>query len=186
MKKQWDWSKEKDEEQIKMFLNKYGYTFKKDDYFDLVDFLKYFGFTVWNATRLSPDEDGFLVVRSSNSDSKMIGVNSMYSLEQKRYIAAYEFAYFIFHYKIGTTCLHRKNKNYQEENEIKHFAVSLLMPKEPFLRIYIKLKGTCLNDTMLCLQLASIFKVPIECVQYRIHELFSHKSYHTKSIFRPR
>lgn len=167
----WKLQKEKNEAQSSSLLKTYGYDFDKDDYFDVVNFVNCFGFDVGNATKLNKNDDGFLLAKPFSMDNKIIGVNDKYSIEQKRYIVAYEFARFILRHKIGTAYFHKKSKGCPEEKEVKHMATALLMPKTSFLRLYTQYCGSCLNDTAMSLQLAAAFKVPMDCVIYRIQEL---------------
>lgn len=168
------------EAQATALLKEYGYVFQKDDYVDIVKFVQYLGFIVGNA-QLDDSEDGFLAIQASNmakngngtSNDKVIGVNSQRSLEWKRFIIAHEFAHSVLHYKTGEIYLHRENKKGKgnEENDADYFAAALLMPKESFQRLYNQFREEGLNETAICLQLASIFKVPFDSVPRRINEV---------------
>lgn len=168
------------ETQVTTLLTSYGYVFDRDDYVNIVDFVRHFGFIVGNA-KLDDAEDGFLAIQASNlakngngtSNDKIIGVNSKRSLDWKRFIIAHEFAHSILHYKTGEIYLHRENKKGKddEENDADYFAAALLMPKDSFKRLYNHFKKSGLNDTAICLQLASIFKVPFDSVSRRIKEV---------------
>lgn len=172
--------KNKIETQVTTLLKEYGYLFDKDDYVDIVDFVQHLGFIVGNA-QLSDGEDGFLAIQASNmakngagiSNDKIIGVNSKRSLDWKRFIIAHEFAHSVLHYKTGEIYLHRENKKGKddEENDADYFAAALLMPKESFKRLYNQFKKEGLNDTAICLQLATVFKVPFDSVSRRISEV---------------
>lgn len=167
----WKLQKEKSETLSSSLLKTYGYNFDKEDCFDSVDFINHFGIEVGIATRLDINVDGFTLVKSSNMHSNTIGVNDERSAEQKRYIIVYEFARFILKYEIGTVYFHKKIKDSAEEKEVKYLAAALLMPKKPFLRRCSQLQKSCINDAALCLQLAAIFKVPMDCVAYRLREM---------------
>ena len=45
------------------------------------------------------------------------------------------------------------------------------MPRESFKRLYNQFKNEGLNDTAICLQLATVFKVPFDSVSRRISEV---------------
>ena len=168
------------ETQVTSLLREYGYVFEKDDYVDIVDFVQNRGFIVGNA-QLDDTDDGFLAIQSSSmakngthiANDKIIGVNSKRSLAWKRFIIAHEFAHSVLHYQAGEIYLHRENKKGkdEEENAADYFAAALLMPKESFMRLYEKLKNEGLNQTAICLQLASIYKVPFDSVSRRISEV---------------
>lgn len=172
--------KDKIETQVTALLTGYGYDFNRDDYVNIVDFTRHFGFVVGNA-QLDDAEDGFLVIQKSNmakngfevSNEKIIGVNAKRSLDWKRFIIAHEFAHSVLHYKTGEIYLHRENKKGKcdEENAADYFAAALLMPKKSFERLYRQFEVNGLNNTAICLQLASIFKVPLDSVSRRVGEV---------------
>lgn len=169
------------ETQVTALLKEYGYVFDKDDYVNIVDFVQHLGFIVGNA-QLDDNEDGFLAIQVSSmakngndtSNDKIIGVNSVRSLDWKRFIIAHEFAHFVLHYKSGEIYLRRENKKGKddEENDADYFAAALLMPKESFKRLYRRFRESGLNDTAISLQLAAVFKVPFDSVSRRIGEVF--------------
>lgn len=170
------------ETQATALLTGYGYRPDRDDYVNIVGFVRHFGFVVGNA-KLDDTEDGFLAIQTSAmakdgndgmSNDKIIGVNAKRSLEWKRFIIAHEFAHSVLHYKTGEVYLHRENKKgkAQEENDADYFAAALLMPKESFKRLFDLLDKAGLNKTAICLQLATIFKVPLDSVSRRIDEVF--------------
>ena len=69
--------------------------------------------------------------------------------------------------------MHRENvkgKN-ESENAADYFAAALLMPVRSFSSEYQKLKSKNLSENAICMQLSSIFKVPLESVSRRILEL---------------
>ncbi len=172
--------KEQIEAQVRTLLKAFGYRFDQDDYVNIIDFVHNLGFIVGNA-RLDDGEDGFLAIQASDkakdgneiSNDKIIGVNSKRTLEWKRFIIAHEFAHFILHYKMGGVYLHRENKKGKgsEENDADYFAAALLMPRDSFQRLYNQFKDQSLNENAICLQLASIFKVPLDSVSRRINEV---------------
>ncbi len=164
------------EEKVTALLSQYSYDQDRDDYIDIIDFVKKQGFSVGNAL-LSESEDGFLAIRPSsiikgNSD-KIIGVNVNRSLELKRFIIAHEFAHSVLHYGSGQVFLHRENKKGkgEEENDADYFAAALLMPRDSFKRVYQRLKAENLPENMIYLKLAAIYKVPSESVLRRISEI---------------
>ena len=169
------------ERQVSTLLDNYGYSQEKDDYVNIIDFVKKLGFIVGNA-EMSDNEDGFLIVHPEDSlndapdlpNDKIIGVNETRTLNFKRFIIAHEFAHYVLHYKMGETYFHRENRKGKgpDENEADYFAASLLMPSGSFKRLYKDLKDKGLNRNLICLQLSSIFKVPAESVSRRIDELF--------------
>lgn len=169
------------ETQVTVLLKEYGYVFEKDDYVDIVDFVQHFGFIVGNA-KLDDHEDGFLAIQTSDmakngnelANDKIIGVNAKRSLDWKRFIIAHEFAHSVLHYKVGEIYLHRENKKGkdEEENDADYFAAALLMPEESFKRLYRQFKEAGSNETAICLQLSTIFKVPLDSVSRRISEVF--------------
>ena len=160
------------EKQANAFLTQYGYSFEKDTYVDIVDFVQGLGFVVGNA-RLDDHEDGFLAIRPQAADEKVIGVNYSGSLPFKRFVIAHEFAHSVLHYKTGQAYLHRENKKGKnlEENDADYFAAALLMPAVSFRRMYDKFSAEGMNETAICFQLASIYKVPTESVARRIKEV---------------
>lgn len=172
--------KNKIETQVTTLLTRYGYMPDKDDYVNIVDFVQHLGFIVGNA-KLDDSEDGFLVIQTGDearggngtSNDKIIGVNVNRTLPWKRFIIAHEFAHSVLHYKSGETYFHRESKKGKgnEENDADYFAAALLMPKESFKRLYSQFKNDGLNDNAICLQLASIFKVPLDSVSRRIKEV---------------
>lgn len=169
------------ETQVSALLKAYGYVPDKNSYVDIVDFVRKWGFVVGNA-KLDDQEDGFLVIHASKTaqndkdtpNDKIIGVNANRSLNWKRFIIAHEFAHSILHYKAGEIYLHRENKKGKdnEENEADYFAAAVLMPEDSFRRIYTQLEENGLNKAAACLQLATIFKVPLDSVFRRVDEVF--------------
>lgn len=169
------------ETQVFALLKEYGYASDKNDYVDIVDFVRKLGFVVGNA-QLDDSEDGFLVIHANKTaengledpNDKVIGVNANRSLNWKRFIIAHEFAHSILHYKAGEIYLHRENRKGKdnEENEADYFAAALLMPKDSFKRLYMQFEKNGLNRTAVCLQLATIFKVPLDSVSRRVDEVF--------------
>lgn len=165
------------EKNAEIMLERYGYSQSSDNYLDIVDFVRKLGFSVGNA-ELEENDDGFLIVQPNGIDGlndRIIGVNSKRSYEFKRFIIAHEFAHFILHYSGGSAYLHRENKKgkNEEENEADFFAATLLMPKESFLREYNNLKESGLENNAIGVQLASIYKVPLESALRRISEVVS-------------
>lgn len=161
------------ENEVKTLLTQHGYNSDKDNYVDIVDLVQKEGFMVGNAT-LSDDEDGFLAIRPSRSvGDKLIGVNRTRPIELKRFIIAHEFAHSILHYRDGEVVLHRENVKGkgEEENDADYFAAALLMPSASFKRIYEQLQGAELSVEIICLNLATIYRVPLESVRRRIEEL---------------
>ena len=158
------------ENDVDSLLKQSGYSEDTDSYVDIVDFAHHYGFDVVNAD-LDEKDDGFIAI---TSNLKLIAVNSKSSLEWKRFVIAHEFAHSILHYKQGDSAyLHRENvkgKN-EAENEADYFAAALLMPKNSFRKEYEKLKNMNLSENTICMQLSSIFKVPLESVSRRILEL---------------
>lgn len=165
---------EKIEKQTSALLKQNGYDASIDPYVDIMSVVQSLGFDVGNAN-LKEDNDGFLIIQQDKSmDSKIIGVNSTRSLEWKRFIIAHEFAHSILHYTDGKTYLHRENKKgkNKQENEADYFAAAILMPREEFCKAFNKLQAEGMNRTAICLQLSSMFKVPLESVGRRIEEVF--------------
>ena len=168
------------EAQVMTLLKAFGYRFNQDDYVNIIDFVHSLGFIVGNA-RLDDGEDGFLAIQAGDkakngneiSNDKIIGVNSKRTLEWKRFIIAHEFAHFVLHYKMGEVYLHRENKKGKgsDENDADYFAAALLMPEESFRRLYNQFKTQGLTGNAMYLQLASIFKVPLDSVSRRINEV---------------
>lgn len=170
------------EQQVKILLLQYGYHSETDDYVDIVRFVQSLGFVVGNAA-LGDNEDGFLAMRPSNlvknkdnlSNDKVIGVNANRTLDWKRFIIAHEFAHSVLHYKEGQVYLHRehiKGKNC-DENDADYFAAALLMPRDSFVRMHDHLTSQGLTDNALCMQLASIYRVPLDSVSRRIDEVIT-------------
>lgn len=163
-------------------LDNYGYSQEKDDYVNIIDFVKKLGFIVGNAW-MSDDEDGFLIVYPEGSlcdapylpNDKIIGVNETRTLNFKRFVIAYEFAHYVLHYKMGEIYSHFESRKEKSplENETDYFAASLLMPRGSFKRLYKNLNDKGLNRNLICLQLSSIFKVPAESVSKRIDNMES-------------
>lgn len=160
------------EKNVDSLLKQSGYSENVDSYVDIIDFAHHYGFKVVNAD-LDEKEDGFIAMTSK---FKLIAVNAKRSLEWKRFIIAHEFGHSILHYTQGDSAyLHResvKGKN-ELENAADYFAAALLMPKNAFLKQYLKLKGQGLSENTICMQLSSIFKVPLESVSRRIQETSS-------------
>ncbi|HIU50890.1 MAG TPA: ImmA/IrrE family metallo-endopeptidase [Candidatus Limousia pullorum] len=163
------------EKNVNIMLERYGYSQEHDNYIDIVDFVRKLGFSVGSA-ELEDNDDGFLIVQPNGVDGlndRIIGVNSKRSYEFKRFIIAHEFAHFILHYKGGSAYLHRENKKgkNEEENEADYYAANLIMPKNSFLREYNNLKNSGLENNAIGVQLASIYKVPLESALRRISEV---------------
>lgn len=155
--------------QAEEFLKESGYRFGEDSYVNIMDFIHRFDFTAGNAC-LEDDEDGFLAVQAGN---KVIGVNANRTLARKRLIIAHEFAYFVLYVNCKENCFHWSKRSVvnQKEKLAGFFARELLMPREPFLRLYNRLQERILNETAVCLQLAFTFKVPSDSVLDRIREV---------------
>lgn len=158
-------------------LRQYGYNEEEDDYLDIVTFTKSLGFNVGNAKL--DEEDGFIAIRPSstkrkdNLGDKVIAVNRDREFEWKRFIIAHEFAHSVLHYKVGSLYLHRENKKgkNETENEADYFAAALLMPQKSFSRKCRQLKKEGLSGNALSMQLAAIYKVPLESASRRIEEI---------------
>ena len=163
--------RERIEIQVKSVLEQFGYNDSIDSYVDIVSLVKNFGFLVGNA-ELDESEDGFLII---TRDQKIIGVNKSRSLELKRFVIAHEFAHYILHFKQGQVFLHREHKKGKDmdENDADYFAAVLLMPKNAFLREYNRLKNQGVERNLICFQLSSLFKTPLESVARRIEETVS-------------
>ena len=155
---------------VDSLLKQSGYSEDTDSYVDIIDFVNHYGFDVVNAD-LEEKDDGFIAI---TANLKLIAVNSKRSLEWKRFVIAHEFAHSILHYKQGDSAyLHRENvkgKN-ESENAADYFAAALLLPVRSFSSEYQKLKSKNLSENAICMQLSSIFKVPLESVSRRILEL---------------
>lgn len=159
------------EKQVSVLLEKFNYHPEKDDYLDIVAFVRSLGFVVGNAS-LAEDEDGFLAMRPEN-DVNIIGVNESLSLEWKRFIIAHEFAHSVLHYEGQPVYLHRDHKKGRNsaENDADYFAAALLMPKDSFKRIHDELKAAGLSENALAMQLASTYKVTMPMASRRIDEV---------------
>lgn len=169
MKKRIDkMERDKIEVQVKSVLDQLGYDDVTDSYVDIVSLVKKYGFLVGNA-ELDDNEDGFLII---SGDQKIIGVNKSRSLDLKRFVIAHEFAHSVLHYERGQVFLHREHKKGKgnDENDADYFAAALLMPKTAFLREYNRLKDQGVESKLICFQLSSLFKTPIESVIRRIEE----------------
>ena len=155
--------------QAEGLLKESGYRFDEDSYVNIMDFIHRFDFVAGNAC-LKDNENGFLAVYTGN---KIIGVNANRTLAQKRLIIAHEFAYFVLYVNCKETCLHWSKRSVvnHKENLAGFFARELLMPRESFLRLYSQLQERILNETAVCMQLASAFKVPSDSVLDRIREV---------------
>ena len=154
------------EEKVVGLLSQHGYNVEQDNHVNIVDFVKEEGFSVRN-TLLPDNEDGFLTIRPTDDKyDKIIGVNINRSIESKRFIIAHEFAHSVLHYESGQIFLHRENETGKdsEENDADYFAAALLMPFKSFKRIYVQLKMYDLSKRMVYLNLAMIYRVPIESV----------------------
>lgn len=161
------------EEKVTSLLSQYGYNPERDNYVDVVDLVKKEGFSVGNVL-LADSDDGFLAIRpTKNNYEKIIGVNANRSIELKRFIIAHEFAHSVLHYESGQIFLHRENKKGKddEENDADYFAAALLMPLQSFKRVYEQLKVAELSENIICLNLATIYRVPTESVVRRIKEI---------------
>ncbi len=160
------------EKNVDSLLKQSGYSENTDSYVDIIDFAHHYGFNVVNAD-LDEKEDGFIAITSK---LKLIAVNAKRSMDWKRFIIAHEFGHWILHYKQGDSAyLHRqsvKGKN-ELENTADYFAAALLMPKNAFLKQYQELSAQGLSENTICMQLSSIFKVPLESVSRRIQETSS-------------
>ena len=167
------------ENKVSTLLAQYGYSFDHDTDVDIVDFTRRLGFIVGNA-ELPDNEDGFLAIQPQDPEKngdvvtrKIIGVNVKRPLDLKRFIIAHEFAHWVLHYQDGQVFLHRENKKGKnnEENDADYFAAALLMPKASFTRVYSELKSQNLSKSVICSQLASTFKAPLESISRRIDEI---------------
>lgn len=121
-------------------LLQYGYDFDCDDYVNIVDFAKTFGFSIWNA--LLPDnEDGFLAIRPS-APRKIIGVNARRSVEEKRFMIARGFARATLQYADEKIVLHHENRlTANKDDDANHLAGALLMSAASLKREYWRLKS---------------------------------------------
>ena len=164
------------EAQAKLLLKQYGYSFECDAYVDIIRFVRRLGFTVGNAA-LSKNEIGFLAIHPESDGllawERIIGVNSMCSLEQKRFVIAHEFARSVLYYRQGQIYLHRKYRNAKdkEDEAADYFADALLMPREPFLRMFSRFAEKEWQQNAVCMELSAIFKVPLSRVSCRLHDV---------------
>lgn len=173
-----DMKKVEIEKIVSGLLRQYGYNEEEDDYLDIVTFTRSLGFNVGNA-KLDEEEDGFIAIRPSSTKrkdklgDKVIAVNRDRGFDWKRFIIAHEFAHSVLHYKVGSLYLHRENKKgkNETENEADYFAAALLMPRISFSRKCEELKKTGLSGNALSMQLAAIYKVPLESASRRIEEI---------------
>lgn len=165
------------EQKVSTLLAQYEYSSENDTELDIVSFVHKHNFVVGNAD-LPNNEDGFLAIQPRNAEEgatadKIIGVNAKRPLELKRFIIAHEFAHWVLHYQKGKAFLHRENVKGKDdkENDADYFAAALLMPQNSFKRVYSELESQGLSRSVICSQLASIFKVPLESVLRRIDEV---------------
>lgn len=161
------------EKQVSGLLKEYGYTPQAGASVDIVKFVQSLGFVVGNA-KLPQNEDGFLAINPRDADmSKVIGVNTDRSPDWKRFIVAHEFAHSLLHYNVGSVYLHRENKKGkdEQENEADYFAAALLMPRDSFKLSCRNLSAHGLTENALYMQLASIYKVPLESAARRVKEV---------------
>lgn len=163
------------ETDVASLLKQSGYSEDTDSYVDIIDFAHHYGFNVVNAN-LEEKDDGFIAI---TSNLKLIAVNAERSLEWKRFIIAHEFGHYVLHPVKEKDYLYRKRENVKGKNESEnaadYFAAALLMPKKAFLKQYQDLKEQELSENTICMQLSSIFKVPLDSVSRRILEL-NHQS----------
>ena len=129
------------EQKATALLQQYGYDFAIDDYINIVDFARKYGFTLVKA-RLSSNKDGFLAIRSG-VPGKIIGVNARRSVEEKRFIIARGFARAELQYTDKKIVLHREHRLAADEKDcnVSYLAGALLMPAESLKRMYLQLKS---------------------------------------------
>lgn len=150
------------EQKATALLQQYGYDFAIDDYINIVDFARKYGFTLVKA-RLSSNKDGFLAIRSG-VPGKIIGVNARRSVEEKRFIIARNFARSILQYTDEKIVLHRENGLTAEEkvDDANYLAGALLMPAASLKREYLRLKSLNVPENIIYLKLSEKYKVSAE------------------------
>jgi len=147
--------------------------------YDIVSLAKRMGFFVATAS-LDDGEDGFIMV--NDGGERILGTNSSKvivvekSLDQylKRFVIAHELGHYEINGRNKPIFAHRKKRDgtrAENEQEVDHFAASLLMPKEAFCEKNRQLSvgGMSLADRTL--ELTRIFSAPMESVLRRMDEL---------------
>jgi len=147
--------------------------------YDIVSLAKSMGFFVATGL-LEENEDGFVMVNSDGTkllgtdSSKVIIVNSSREQNQKRFIIAHELGHYLINGKEEEIFAHRKKEDEERaenEQEIDYFAASLLMPKEAFQTKSNQLISEGKNLSERVVELANIFRAPMESVLRRVEEL---------------
>ena len=157
------------DKKINEIRNKYNLT--QEDTFDIVKLAKQNNIEVGNVQILENDIDGFFSVLNH---STVIGVNKNRKLTYKRYIIAYALGIYFFKYNGERKYAHIididlfKNKI---DWDLKYFVNSLLVPMESFSLKFEELKGKYVSDAYINQELARIYKVPVEVIEFRRFEL---------------
>lgn len=89
--------KQKIREKVSKILTECKFSSSNHDNIDIVKFARFFGFRVGESKKLLDIEDGFIFISESRKEY-LIGVNYNRTLEEKRFIVAYELAHYFLHY----------------------------------------------------------------------------------------
>ena len=156
-------------------LKNFGYDNEKDTCLKIIAFVRNLGFNPGNSN-FDESVDSMIIIRASDLErtdtfgDKIIAVNNNRSFERKRFLIAYEFAYYILNYDGERFFEHTKETSVCEEN-LSYFALALLMPKDSFKQYYNKLKSNGTFGNSLMIQLSSEYQVALENVSQRIQDL---------------
>ncbi|MCI8604774.1 MAG: ImmA/IrrE family metallo-endopeptidase [Ruminiclostridium sp.] len=124
--------KQKIREKVSNLLTYYNLGSSNHDNIDIVKFAGAVGFRVGESKKLLDIEDGFIFISESRKEY-LIGVNYNRTLEEKRFIVAYELAHYFLHYDENSKVnyLHRKyiKRKKEKENDTDFFAKCIMKPE---------------------------------------------------------
>lgn len=128
------------------------------------------GFRVREAMNLDPGTDGALAVKETGKD---IYVNYNLPVDVKRYMIAYELAYYILHCGGDTSPVLHKNQphkpNTSGERDLDYLTRCILMPADTFLPLYKRLrKGRAKAEIVWELQ--DTFRLRAEVIETRLRD----------------
>lgn len=164
--------KKKIEDRSRRVLEAVGFVDGQDMRIDAVGLARAFGFNVTELETLPATEDGNITVSEDGSEKDIV-INSIRTIEFKRFIVTHELAHYLLHYTGQGMFMHRENPKgrSQDENDADYMAACILMPPLSFKKIYDSLKRQGLSEDELIGALQATFRTPRKSIERRITEV---------------